>query len=146
MDTWPVQAAHADPHAVVGIMHEIMPRTNSEMTILSLSGHDRDTDEWSIGVGINLWGPYACWFMLVHVGSCWSGSYKYGALFLRPNIIIDDADRHQPDHEGKTINGQARRPEASFGNKVSAIFQRLAKTKQVCHVFLPRELVGMIEH
>lgn len=74
----------------------------------------------------------------MHVGPCWSGSYKYGASFLRPNIIIDDADRHQLDHEGKTINEQARHPEASFGNKVSAIFQRLAETEQVCHACLLR--------
>lgn len=61
VDTWPVQAAHADPHAVVVIMHEIMPRVRSQMAITTLSCHDGDTDERSIGLDINLWGSHACW-------------------------------------------------------------------------------------
>lgn len=52
------------------------------------------------------------------------GSYKYGALFLRPNII-DDVDLHQLNHEDETINEQTWHPKASFGKQSFRHFSAL---------------------
>lgn len=63
-----------------------------------------NTDERSLGLGINLWGSYA-----YLVGSC-----TYGAISLRPNFVIV-ADLHQCDHEEETISQRAPHPKASSG-------------------------------
>lgn len=72
------------------------------------------------------------------------GSYKYGASFLRPNII-DDADLHQLDHEEKTINEQARHPKASFQEQSFYHFSALGKDRTGAPCFSAKEM-GLGEH
>lgn len=79
------------------------------------SCHDGDTEERSVGVGVQPVG------VLMHVGPTnLVGSYKYGAFFLRPNIVVD-ADHHHMVYENR---GSAIR--RGIRNQV---FQLLAQTE-----------------
>lgn len=111
-----------------GLCTRSCPRASSQMTILSLSDHGRDTVEWSLGLDINLWGPYACWPAVTN-----TGHHSCGPTSLTTQISISWITRKRRSTNRRGIRKQV------FRNKVFTIFQRLAKTEQVCHVFLRRK-------
>lgn len=117
-----------------GFMHEIMPTRELTNDDLEFVGSRKRYGRMEPRTGHQ---PVGAVCMLV-------GSYKYGALFLRPNII-DDADLHQLDHEEKTINEQARYPKASFGKQSFCHFSALGKGRTGVPCFSAKE-TGFVEH